>query len=567
MRAAVTTTTPTQDTFTEVESRALTPFFSNTDRPVFALTNLPETVKGALFARYSRSAKSLRRLFLDEFLGQIDGPVGQAAGNGVVVQSGGPSPPVGIARADQLYARVLNEYGDDSVAQLGGAHIACEGASNVLTKVLEWGRLMAYLEQSTRYVPYTDRPNGRWKYHVPAEVARSPLADEFRHTLDSAFETYSRWLPSMEAHFRRRYPKSPDDSDGVYRSVIRAKALDTLRGLLPAATTSNVGLFGTGQAFEALLLRMFAHPLEEVREHAAMMLRELRQVIPAFLARIDQPDRGGRWIEYLAETRRGFDAAARSIVAPIDPEPRPEVTLTAFDPEGELKVIAAALYPVSNLPDDQLLEIARRLTPDERVQLLRAYVGQRSNRRHKPGRAFERTQYRFDVLADYGAFRDLQRHRLLTLEWQPLTTAHGCTEPAAIEDAGALNDWRTVMERSAALEASLRAQGLDNAAPYAVAMAYRVRFYMDMNAREAMHVIELRTAPQGHPSYRRVCQLMHRAIADHAGHHAIADAMQFADHSSVELERLQSERALEAKRQARSLPSPSPSTASTRRET
>jgi len=536
----VSTPTLTQDTFTEAEARALTPFFSNTDRPVFALTHLPETVKGALFARYSRSAKSLRRLFLDEFLGQIDAAAGSAAGNAV-----------GVARADKLYARVLSEYGDDSVAQLGGAHIACEGVSNVLTKVLEWGRLMAYLEQSTRYVPYTDRPNGSWKYHVPAEVARSPLASEFRQTLDAAFDTYSRWIPAMEAHFRDRYPKSPDDSDAVYRSVIRAKALDTLRGLLPAATTSNVGLFGTGQAFEALLLRMFAHPLEEVRGHATMMLSELRQVIPAFLARVDQPDRGGRWIEYLTDTRRGFEAAARSIVAPIDPEPRPEVVLTAFDPEGELKVIAAALYPISHLPDDQLLEIARRLSPDERVRLLRAYVGQRSNRRHKPGRALERTQYRFDVLADYGAFRDLQRHRLLTLEWQPLTTGHGYTEPAAIEDAGALNDWRMVMERSASLEASLRTHGLDAAAPYAVAMAYRVRFYMDMNAREAMHVIELRTAPQGHPSYRRVCQLMHRAIADVAGHHAIADAMQFADHSSVELERLQSERALESKRRAR----------------
>jgi thymidylate synthase ThyX len=182
---------------------------------------------------------------------------------------------------------------------------------------------------------------------------------------------------------------------------------------------------------------------------------------------------------------------------------------------------------------------------------LRAYVGQRSNRRHKPGRAFERAQYRFDVLADYGAFRDLQRHRLLTIEWQLLSTEHGYTEPAAIEEAGALADWRSVMERSAALEAALRAHGLEEAAPYAVAMAYRVRFYMDMNAREAMHVIELRTAPQGHPSYRRVCQLMHRAIAEVAGHRAIAAAMQFTDHSVVELERLQSERALDAKRRTR----------------
>jgi thymidylate synthase ThyX len=528
----------TPDIFTSDETRALAPFFTNTDRAVFALTNLPETVKGALFARYSRSAKSLRRLFLDEFLDQMT-PTATSSAAGV-----------GAARADKLYARVLNEYGDDSVAQLGGAHIACEGVSNVLTKVLEWGRLMAYLEQSTRYVPYTDRPDGRWKYHVPAEVERSPLAARFTRTLDAAFETYARWIPAMEAHFRGRYPQTAGDSDAVYRSVIRAKALDTLRGLLPAATRSNVGLFGTGQAFEALLLRMFAHPLEEVRSHAQSMLVELRQVIPAFLARIDQRDRGGRWIEYLADTRRGFDAAARPIVASLTAEERPDVTLTEFDPDGEIKVVASALYPVSRLPDDQLLAIARRMTADERAALLRAYVGDRTNRRHKPGRAFERTQYRFDVLADYGAFRDLQRHRLLTLEWQALSTEHGCTEPAAIEEAGALADWRAVMEGSADLYSALVAEGLEDAAPYGVAMAYRVRFYMDMNAREAMHVVELRTGPQGHPSYRRICQLMHRAIADVAGHRAIADAMQFADHSVVELERLQSERALEKKRES-----------------
>jgi thymidylate synthase ThyX len=420
--------------------------------------------------------------------------------------------------------------------------------SNILTKVLEWGRLMAYLEQSTRYVPYTDRPNGHWKYHVPAEVADTPLLSEFTRTLDYAFEVYARWIPAMEAHFRAKYPKAASDSDAVYRSVIRAKALDTLRGLLPAATTSNVGLFGTGQAFEALLLRMLAHPLEEVRAHAALMLTELRKVIPAFMARIDQPNRGERWIQYFAQTRRSIDERIRPLVDHIHAAPRDEVTLTEFDPDGEVKVVASALYAVSALPDDQLLAIARQMTPADRASVLRAYVGDRTNRRHKPGRAFERTRYRFDVLADYGAFRDLQRHRLLTLEWQPLSPEHGYVEPAAIEEAGALDDWRTVTNRSAELHAALAARGLREAAAYAVVMAYRVRFYMDMNAREAMHVIELRTAPQGHPSYRRICQAMHRAIADVAGHHAIAEAMQFADHSEVELERLQAERAMERKR-------------------
>src|SRR6266540_5168387 len=221
--------------FTPDERERLAPYFANLDGPVFALVNLPEVVKGALFARYSRSAKSLRRLFLDEFLERV----GEAP----------PAPSIGTSRAEQLYERVFSEYGDDSVAQLGGVHLACEGASNVLTKVLEWGRLMAYLEQSTRYVPYDDKPGGRYRYHVPAELT-GDLRARYVETLDAAFETYAAWLPRMREFFERRYQREATESPAVYRSTIRAKALDTLRGLLPAATIPNVGIYGTGQAYE-----------------------------------------------------------------------------------------------------------------------------------------------------------------------------------------------------------------------------------------------------------------------------------------------------------------------------
>lgn len=521
--------------FTDSERAALAPFFTNTDRHVFGLTNLPETVKGALFARYSRSAKSLRRLFLDEFAGNLDGHAASSA-------------PVGVERAEKLYAKVFNEYGDDSVAQLGGAHIACEYVSNVLTKVLEWGRLMAYLEQSTRYVPYTDKLHGRWRYHVPAEI-QGALRERYEQTMDAAFEIYASLIPAMQSHFAARFPRAPQDSEGVHRAAIRAKALDTLRGMLPAATQSNVGIYGTGQAYEALLLRMQAHPLEEVRACGRDMLEELRKIIPAFLTRVDQPDRGGAWSRYLAACREATREAAAALLADAVMEPREEVTLTDFDPDGEVKVVAAALYAQTELPDDQILAVARRMTAGERADVLRAYVGMRGNRRHRPGRAFERTSYRFDVLTDYGAFRDLQRHRLLTLEWQPLSTRHGYSEPDALREAGVAAQWTRVMDASADLYEAVRAAGLDAAAPYAVAMAYRVRFYMEMNAREAMHTIELRTAPQGHPAYRRVCQQMHRLIDERAGHRAIAAAMTFVDHSEVELERLKAERELERKRQ------------------
>jgi thymidylate synthase ThyX len=522
------------EAFTPGERVALSPYFTNLDGPVFALVNLPEVVKGALFARYSRSAKSLRRLFLDEFLSA--GPPGT------------PAPAVlDTTRADQLYERVFGDYGDDSVAQLGGVHLACEDASNILTKVLEWGRLMAYLEQSTRYIPYADRPDGRYRYHVPTELA-GVLRDRYVSTLDDAFATYAAWLPRMIAFYSEKFPRGADEVERVYRLTIRAKALDTLRGLLPAATASNVGIFATAQAYEQLLLRMRAHPLEEVRACADLMLIELRKVIPAFLTRVDRPDRGGLWTDYLARTHEDVRAAAGALLADVQATPRDEVTLTDFDPDGETKVVAAALYAASGLPDDQLVAIARGLSPEERERILAAYVGKRVNRRHRPGRAFERTAYRFDVLTDYGAFRDLQRHRLLTLEWQRLSPRHGFMTPDALGEAGATADWTRVMEASAALHDALVAGGHPEVAPYAIAMAYRVRFYMQMNAREAMHVIELRTAPQGHPAYRRVCQRMHRLIAEVAGHRAIAEAMTFADHSEVALERLAAERAAERRR-------------------
>ncbi len=521
--------------FTGAERDALRPYFTDLDGPVFALVNLPEVVKGALFARYSRSAKSLRRLFLDEFAGQV-------------ADAAGPPPSVGVERAEQLYERVFLEYGDDSVAQLGSVHVACEDVSNVATKVLEWGRLMAYLEQSTRYVPYTDRPGGRFRYHVPAELEDPALREAYVGALDDAFGTYAAWLPRIEQHCARAFPCAPGTAPGPWKRSIRAKALDALRGLLPAATLANVGIHGTGQAYEALLLRLRTHPLAEARELGARMLVELRKVIPAFLRRVDVEERGVRWSRYLRDVHDETARVARDLVAGARPAAQPDVVLTEYDPEGEVKVVAAALYAVSTLSDAELLERARAMGPDDRARVLRAYVGERVNRRHKPGRAFERTRYRFDVLADYGAFRDLQRHRMLTLEWQPLTPHHGWVAEAAVEEAGALPDWVRVMDRTAAVHGRLCAAGLDLAAGYVVPMAYRIRFYMDMNAREALHVIELRTAPQGHASYRRVCQAFHRLIGDVAGHRAIADAMRFVDHGTVDLERLDAERAADRRR-------------------
>ncbi len=529
----------TAEEFTRAERSILSPYFTNLDGPVFALTNLPEVVKGALFARYSRSPKSLRRLFLDEFASGF-------SGDGEVVDGAGIGTTPGLARAQVLYEKVFVEFGDDSVAQLGGVHLACEGVSNILTKVLERGRLMSYLEQSTRYIPYTDRPGGRFKYHIPKELeADLVLKRRYQDVMDLSFTVYAELLDRMKIHFDQVLPIASGVSPAVRKRTVRAKALDAVRGLLPAATTSNVGIFGTGQGYEAMLLRMRADPLAEVRDYADLMLTELRKVVPEFMKRVDVDDRGVAWSSYLKDVRRAALDEAEGALAGMVAEDRPSVTLTDFDPEGEVKVTAAALYAASDLPDDQLLARVRSMSADERAAILAAVTGDRTNRRHRPGRAFERTSYRFDILSDYGAFRDLQRHRLLTLEWQTLTTRHGYVMPEEVETARAAGLFRRVMDEAAGLESTLIAAGFTSIAPYTVSMAYRVRYYMEMNAREAMHVIELRTTPQGHPSYRRVCQEMHRLIAGQAGHVGIAKAIRYADHSRGEEGRLGAERVSE----------------------
>jgi hypothetical protein len=277
------------------------------------------------------------------------------------------------------------------------------------------------------------------------------------------------------------------------------------------------------------------------------MLHELRKVIPSFLRRVDLPDRGGRWSEYLETTRDDTAALVRELFGDTPVEPTSEVELVDFDPEAEDKLLAAICYSHSTLPEHQLLERVRRLGVDERVALMRAYVGERENRRHKPGRAFERSFYRFDVLSDYGAFRDMQRHRMLTIEWQRLTPNHGYTRPELIDDAGLTDVFDEAMGRSAALFDALDAEHPTQAS-YAVSMAYRVRYMMQFNAREAIHMLELRSSPQGHPSYRRVALEMHRLIAERAGHQAIAAAMSHMTTEAPELERLESERRAENRR-------------------
>ena len=501
----------------------LAPHFTNTDRPVFALTNLPETVKGALFARYSRWAGTLRRLYLDEFAAEV--PPGGRPFDGAEGE-----------RAAGLYERVFIGFGDDSIAQVGGAHLGCEWVSNVLTKILQRGRLAAYLEQSTRYIPYDQpvEPGGGYRYYADDE-----LGPEYAAAMDSIFNSYSAGLERVLAWAEERWPRG-DEPERAWRSSIRAKALDLMRGVLPASTLSHVGIFASGQAYEQLLLRLFASPLPEAREYGQMILEELQQVIPSFVARVDRPDRGGAWVDYLRARREATEhAVARLGLDRREPADVPSVELVRVD-GAEDDLLAASLFESAGTSEAAVRRRIDSLDPIERAELIGELAGERDNRRHRPGRGWEAVRYRFEIVSDYGGFRDLQRHRMLTCQWQRLGPDLGAGTPEEVVDAGAGDLYRHSLEVSRAEFDRLEGLGLAEAAPYALCLGYRIRYILDLNAREAMHLCELRSGREGHPTYRAVAQAMHERIGD--VHPAIAAAMKHVDSTTEpRLERIMSE--------------------------
>jgi thymidylate synthase ThyX len=520
------------ETFTEEERERLAPHFTNLDRPVFGLVNLPETVKGAMFARYSRYPGTLRRMFLDEFADSVPEASGSEGAEG--------------RRAAELYERIFLGYGDDSVAQLGGAHVALEWTSNLLTKILQRPRLAAYLEQSTRYIAYDAQLDGfGYRYHRD-----SRFGPEYERALDDLFATYSRLLEGVSAWVDGQFPRGADESAAAHTRAVRAKALDLVRGLLPAASLSHMGMYASGQTYEQLVLHLLAHPLTEARVYGAMLLEELQKIIPSFVARVPREDRGGRWIDFLRERREVADAVAARLDLDKDTSAAAAPSVRLLRAHGtEEELLAALLYESTATSEADALRAVAALAPQQRSELVRELVGERENRRHRPGRGLETLSYRFEIVSDYGAFRDLQRHRLLTCQWQRLTPDLGADVPHEVVAAGLGSEYERALDVSRVEYARLRGEGLVEEAPYALCLAFRLRYVLELDAREALHLIELRSGREGHPSYRAVAHEMRRAIAD--VHPNVAAAMTFVDDSTEErLERLLSEMRNESRRSA-----------------
>ncbi|MBI5224708.1 FAD-dependent thymidylate synthase [Candidatus Micrarchaeota archaeon] len=521
--------------FTLDEQKVLSPFVTNLDSPIFALRNMPEVVMGAMFSRYSRTTKSLRRVLLDEFIQNKEMGFSE-----IVAYSGsnGSEQIIATKKAEEFYDRVLVGYGDDSVAELGGAHIACEQVSMIASKFLEDPRIgISPLEKSTRYVYFNQKTNGKYSYYRGFEFLDSNFADEYLKTNDMLFDAYSKLMDPLGKYIMEKFPKDSEISDRAYQSTIRAKVCDSLRGLLPASALTNLGLFGNGRAFEYLMLKMFASNLPENNAIANGMHSELSKIIPSFVKRANDSHAKATQ-EYLKNTKEAISKIANEKLS-IKPDRSPEVALVNYDADAEDKILSAMLYSHADLPLSQIKLIVSKLSNDERKNLIFEYLSRRQNRRHKPGRSLENAHYTFDFLANFGQYRDLQRHRMLTLERQLLTCNHGFDLPNELIEGGFDLDFKESMQSAKDAYDSISKHSKD-LAQYVVPLAYKYRWYAKMNLREVAHLTELRSMQQGHPDYRRVAQKMFFEVQK--VHPEFAKYIKFVDLKDYGLERLEAEK-------------------------
>jgi len=523
------------------EKDLLAPFVTNLDKPIFCLKNLPEVVKGALFSRYSRSEKDLRQILLDEFI-----KASEAGFQGIVGDVDNSTEQlIAIKQAESFYDRVLLGYGDDSIAELGGAHIACEGISNIAAKALEDCRIgISPLEKSTRYVLFNKKQDGKYLYYREPTIMESSYATLYESALDSLFDTYSALIDPLTQWLKTQHPQDDKTSDRAYLSATKAKALDILRGLLPMATLTNVGLYGNGRAFEYLLTKFAASPHAEIKSLGLSMQEELGKIIPSFIKK-SKTERGVDYSKYIAKNLGAIREITQGLLGESKPNQNQRgVQLIEFDRHAEDKVIAAILYPHSSSPLEQIREQVTELSPEQKGEILQTYLGDRQSRFYKVGRAFEETAYTFDLLIDIGAYRDLQRHRLISQERQDYTVAHGYVVPSELIESGLVTPYQKALESAAAAYNAI-VQDFPQAAQYIVPFAHKIRWKIKLNLREAYHLLELRSARQGHPSYRLVAQEMYKQISK--VHPLIASGMQFVDMNNYDLERLTAEQRLDRK--------------------
>lgn len=508
--------TPLGQTFLELS-------VTNPTENVYAFKDkLSPTTIAAAMARLSRRGDDMRITLLDEFA-------------------------VSQGKDEKLLQRVITAYGDDSVQQLIGLHVVVENASNIMTKKLEWGRLAAYLEQSTRYIYFDQKDtDDKYKYYTP-EHLDAKTTKLYEKTMDQLFDLYSEMVHKLTTYVRDKSSIPEAERDAAWNGATRAQACDAVRAVLPVAVKSTVGIYASGQALESLIMHLLSDELKEAQQVGQQMLEEARKVIPTFLERADKPDRGGAMIAYRANTATAVKELATNYLSDSHAAETEPVELVSYWPRNELDLVADMLYEHSNLPLKDIQKEVSKWPIKRKEEVFAAYMGERLNRRHKPGRALEKAHYSWDLVCDFGIFRDLQRHRMVDdLQWQMLTPRYGYEIPKLIEEAGLSEQFESCFDLSLELYSALQAAGYNLEAQYATLLGHLMRWKITYNAREAFHLHELRTSPQGHPGYRKLVHEMHEKLAE--AHPLVAEAMRFVNQDEdPELTRLAAERATQFK--------------------
>lgn len=491
---------------TETGREFLKKYITNLDSNVYAFNEKlsPQTVAAAM-ARLSRRADSLKITLLDEFANNQD-------------------------KDEKLIQRVLTQYGDDSVQQLLGQHIVLEDISNLMTKKVERSRLAAYLEQSTRYIYFDQKDkNGSYGYFTPPNLSVE-VTEYYHQTIDRMFDNYSKIARGLAEYIAKHSYIDEAECDGAWKKAVKAQACDAARPVLPVALKSTVGIFASAQSIDGMVTRLLSDDLAESREIGQKILAEVRKVYPAFYEKVDMPSRGLRSIAYKSATRANIAELTGEYLNNQYGISNQPVELTDYWPKNELDIVADILYENGSLSLKEIRQDIEKWPMEKRRNIIKTYVGDRTNRRHKPGRALEKIHYSFDLLSDYGIFRDLQRHRLVDdLNWQKLSPRYGFEIPQLVEQAGYADLFESNFELSLRLYSRLQQAGFENEAQYAALLGHKVRWKMTINARQAFHLLELRTDTPGHPGYRQLCQQMHAKIKE--VHPLIAESMNFINNS------------------------------------
>lgn len=492
--------------------------FSNEDSNIFVLTIPNETDKGALFARYSRSPNNVRQIYHEEFENNPE-------------------------RGEKFYQKVLSQYGDDSVAELGMCQVAVEDISNIASQFIEDTRIgLSFLERSSRYVKFN-------KFYTPPELG--DLTDAYEQHCENSLNLYNRASEVITKYLQERFPEESLDYEGVknvkavYNSTIKGKTLDITRGLLPASTLTSVGISGNGRSYEHLILKMKACNIPEIKKLGVKLHSELSTVLGPFLQRVNS-QHGTSYQNYLSnfDTRRRnhFNQHLNEIKSTKE-NLNNSIKCIESDVQliSEINILAAMFYEISdtNISLDSIRSWLLGLSINQRRKLLSQIMSNlRQNRRHNLPRAFENSMWRFEIVSSYAIYRDLHRHRLLTFHRTQFNPHIGYYLPSEFQDVNLDSEFKALMENSKIIYQGIYKR-LPQLAQYALNFAYNYRYQIYLNFRELTHMIELRTIPQGSPEYRLICQKMFKEVQSRSKF--LSQFIKFVDLNDYQLERLKSE--------------------------